>query len=100
MSRRSLRGWWRRVDLRELPAYVVLLIAAAGLTYVGIASAHWLRGVAVLALAMIVGGVFRAVLPARQAGLLAVRGRRFDFCCYVGLGAAIIVLGLWLRSSA
>jgi Protein of unknown function (DUF3017) len=100
VTRRSLRGWWRRIDLREAPAYLVFALTILGLAYTWFVSKHWLRGVIVIAIAMIVGGVLRAVLPTRQAGLLAVRSRGFDFICYVGLGAAILVLGIWLRSSA
>ena len=43
-----------------------------------------------------IAGVLRRLLPVRQAGLLAVRGRLTDVVCYVGLATAIIVLGLAL----
>ena len=49
-----------------------------------------------LAVACGLAGVFRLLLPARQAGLLAVRGRLVDVVCYGGLAVAIVVLGLAL----
>ena len=99
-STRHRVGWWRRVDLNNAPALVVLLLALAALVYVGLVSQHWLRGVGLLGVAMCVGGAFRAVLPTRQAGLLAVRGRQFDTVCYLGLGVAILVLAVLLRHTA
>jgi hypothetical protein len=41
-------------------------------------------------------GLLRLLLPARQAGLLAVRGRFTDVLCYAGSGVAIVLLGLAL----
>lgn len=94
----SAPPWLRRVDLRDAPAALVLVIAFGGLIYAAVFREHWLRGVLLLAGAMVLGGVLRAMLPARQAGLLAVRSRPFDVLCYLGLGSLMIVLGLYLRS--
>lgn len=90
--------WLRRVNLRDAPAALVLVIAFGGLIYAAVFREHWLRGVLLLAVAMILGGCLRAVLPARQAGLLAVRSRLFDVLCYWGLGSVMIILGLYLRA--
>lgn len=89
-------GGLRTVDLRNLPITVVLALAATGIGYAAAVQEHWLRGVLVLAGAMVLAGVFRLLLPARQAGLLAVRSRLLDVLCYTGVGVAIIVLGLAL----
>ncbi len=78
----------------------MLAVGAASMLYIGVASQHWLRGVGLLGVAMCLGGVFRAVLPARQAGLLAVRSRHFDAVCYLGLGLAILVVAILLRNVA
>ncbi len=90
------RGGLRTVDLRNLPLVLVLALGATGIGYAAAVPPHWLRGVLVLAGAMVVAGLFRLLLPARQAGLLAVRSRAFDVLCYCGVGVAIVVLGLAL----
>jgi hypothetical protein len=46
--------------------------------------------------ALVLAGLLRLLLPVRQAGLLAVRGRLTDVFCYAGSGVAIILLGLAL----
>src|SRR5262249_61806712 len=76
----------RSRNLHNLPVLLVLSCAAGGLAYSAIMPTHWLRGVLFMAGALIMGGLFRMVLPARQAGLLAVRGRTVDVLCYVGTG--------------
>jgi hypothetical protein len=86
----------RTVDLRDLPLVLVLALSATGIGYAAAVPRHWLRGVLVLAGAMVIAGLLRLLLPARQAGLLAVRSRVFDVLCYCGVGVAIVVLGLAL----
>ena len=90
------RGGLRTVDLRNLPIVLVLALGATGIAYAAVVPTHWLRGVLLLAGACGLAGVFRLLLPARQAGLLAVRGRLVDVVCYGGLAVAIVVLGLAL----
>lgn len=89
-------GGLRTVDLRNLPMVVVLALGATGIGYAAAVPPHWLRGVLLLAVACGVAGLFRLLLPARQAGLLAVRGRLVDVLCYASLAVAIVVLGLAL----
>lgn len=89
----------RGVDLRNLPIIVVLALAGTGIGYSAAVPPHWLRGVLVLGLASVLGGVLRLLLPARQAGLLAVRSRPADVVCYVGIGVAIVLFGLALPRS-
>lgn len=73
-------------------------IAALGLLDVGVLPAHWLRGVLLLAGALGLAGLLRLVLPDRLAGLLAIRGRLFDAGWFIAFGAAMVILGMWLRS--
>jgi Protein of unknown function (DUF3017) len=90
---RPSQGGLRSVDLRNLPLVLVLAIAATGIGYAAAVPPHWLRGVVVLAGAMFIAGLLRLLLPARQAGLLAVRSRAFDVLCYCGVAVAIVALG-------
>lgn len=87
---------FRTLDLRNLPIVLVLALGATGIGYAAAVPRHWLRGVLVLAVACAVAGLFRLLLPVRQAGLLAVRSRLADVVCYAGLAAAITALGLAL----
>ena len=86
----------RALDLRNLPILLVLALGATGIAYAAAVPRHWLRGVLLLAVACGIAGLLRLLLPVRQAGLLAVRGRLTDVVCYVGLAVAITVLGLAL----
>jgi predicted membrane channel-forming protein YqfA (hemolysin III family) len=86
----------RALDLRNLPMVLVLALGTTGIAYSAAVPRHWLRGVLLLAVACGIAGVLRLLLPVRQAGLLAVRGRLTDVVCYLGLAVAIIVLGLAL----
>lgn len=95
-GQRASQGRLRMVDLHNAPALVVLAFVVAGLGYSAAVPAHWLRGVLTMASGLIVGGLLRAVLPARQAGWLAVRGRTFDVLCYLGIGTVLWLVGLWL----
>jgi DUF3017 family protein len=88
--------WSQSTNLAPL---IVVVLGAIGLAYTAAFPKHWLRGVLILALAMAVGAAFRATLPARQAGLLAVRSRFVDVLCYLGAAGAMATLGLWLRAS-
>lgn len=89
----------RWLDSTSLAPLIVVVLGAVGLAYTAAFPKHWLRGVLILALAMAVGAAFRATLPARQAGLLAVRSRFVDVLCYLGAAVAMAGLGLWLRAS-
>ena len=57
-----------------------------------ISLAHWRRGAFTLGLAMGVAGTLRWVLSERSAGVLAVRGRRFDVLFYYGCGLGLVLL--------
>ena len=84
---------FRTRDLRDSPFILVLLCAACGIAF---STFHWRRGVIVVGGAVLLGALLRAVLTERQAGLLAIRHRGFDVACYLGLGAAVIIVALLL----
>ncbi len=78
--------------LRQLPLFAVLVAVAVGLGM--IALEHWRRGLLVVGLALVGAGVLRLVLPVRQVGFLAVRGRAVDVVLMAGTGAAVAVLSV------
>ena len=75
-----------------LPPTGFLLIALLGLLL--IALAHWRRGTAALAFAMLLAGLLRVVLSERVIGVLAVRGKGFDVAFYAVVGAFMLALAI------
>jgi hypothetical protein len=72
---------------------LVLAASAAGLGLV--AQGHWRDGIKVIAGALFVAAVVRGLLPASQAGMLAVRRRVVDIAILVVIGAV-----LWFLSTS
>lgn len=83
----------RQVLSSNLPFVVVVGIVAAGILYSTVVPEHWLRGVVVTAIGVLIGGTCRLALSDRRAGLLRVRTRIFDAVCYFTLGGALILFG-------
>ena len=69
---------------------LVLATAAAGIAIVW--AGDWQLGIRCLAGALCFAALLRLVLPARDAGMLAVRNRFFDALLLGGVGAAIFFL--------
>ena len=69
---------------------VVLALSAVGLGIVW--GGDWRLGIRCLAGALCFAALLRLVLPARDAGMLAVRNRFFDAVLLGGVGAAIFFL--------
>ncbi len=76
--------------MEELPTLAVLAVVAAGLA-LGVL-VDWLPGAVLIGLALLLAAAFRLTLPARLAGLLVVRTRRFDATILVVLGFAVVAL--------
>jgi Protein of unknown function (DUF3017) len=76
----------------EWPFVLVLLVAAVAMTLV--ATNHVKCGCVVLGMALGLAAVLRAILPARVAGLLAVRSRAFDIIATASLGAVLVALSV------
>ena len=55
-------------------------------------SGDWRLGIRCLAGGLCFAALLRLVLPARDAGMLAVRHRSFDALLLAGVGAALIFL--------
>ncbi|MDX6237203.1 MAG: hypothetical protein QOG10_2018 [Kribbellaceae bacterium] len=76
----------------EWPLTLCCLVGLTGL--VVLTFNDWRKGVLVFAGGVLLAGVLRAVLSDDAAGLLRVRGRMFDAMLLLGVGAAILLLGL------
>ena len=84
-------------DERRYPSTIggafYLLILGGGALGIAIAwSGDWRLGIRFLAGSLCFAALLRLVLPARDAGMLAVRNRFFDAIVLGGVGAAILFL--------
>jgi Protein of unknown function (DUF3017) len=77
---------------REWPITLILLGVAVSLLVVALN--HFRRGTVLLALFVLLAAALRLVLPAREAGLLAVRSRLIDVFTLGGLGAGLLFFAL------
>jgi hypothetical protein len=75
-------------------AFYLVVLAASGVGLAIVARGNWRLGVKWVATALVFAAVVRLVLPARDAGMLAVRRRALDVLLLVGVG-----LALWFLSS-
>jgi hypothetical protein len=82
----------RRSLPREWPITLILLGVAVSLLVVALN--HFRRGTVLLALFVLLAAALRLVLPAREAGLLAVRSRLIDVLTLGGLGAGLLFFAL------
>lgn len=80
----------------EWPLGLSVVVAAAGLLVLWFSD--WRNGVLIFSAGVLLAGVLRALLSDDAAGLLHVRGRMFDTLLLLGVGAAILVLGLVVPS--
>ncbi|NEK58064.1 DUF3017 domain-containing protein [Geodermatophilus sabuli] len=78
--------------IRQLPLLVVLVAVAVGLLMVAVE--HWRRGLVVIGLALVAGGLLRLLLPVRRVGFLAVRSRPVDVVLLAGVGIALTAVTL------
>ncbi|WP_116246015.1 DUF3017 domain-containing protein [Nocardiopsis sp. FIRDI 009] len=76
--------------LAQVPYALVLATLSAGIVVV--AAAHFKRGPAIIAGALLLAAAFRLVLPKDWIGLLAVRRRWTDLVTCVSLAGLLIVL--------
>ena len=82
--------------MRELPLAVVLTGAGLGLIVVALHHFRW--GNLIMGGSLLLGALFRLVLPTRQAGLLAVRSRFTDALTMSLLGGSLILLTVVTRT--
>jgi hypothetical protein len=85
--------------VREQFAFLlVLLVLIVSLVYLTFATGRWGRTAGGVAVAVLLAGVFRAVLPDGRVGMLAVRGRIVDSISFLVLGALILVVDIRLHA--
>jgi hypothetical protein len=85
------------VDDRRYPStigglFYLVVLAAGGVGIAIVWSGDWRLGIRCLAAGLSAAALLRLVLPARDAGMLAVRSRWFDGILLGGLGAALFFL--------
>jgi hypothetical protein len=78
--------------VRQLPLLVVLVAVGTGLLMVTLE--YWRRGLVVVGLALVAGGLLRLLLPVRRVGFLAVRSRPIDVVLMAGTGAALALVAV------
>ncbi|MGY1635084.1 DUF3017 domain-containing protein [Geodermatophilus sp. SYSU D00742] len=78
--------------LRQLPLLLVLVVVAVGLVMVALE--HWRRGLVVVGVALVGGGLLRLLLPVRRVGFLAVRSRPVDVVLLAGVGVTLTAFAL------
>ncbi|MDT4891262.1 MAG: hypothetical protein QOE97_297 [Pseudonocardiales bacterium] len=88
----------RRRARAQAPFLTVVAIVAAAFVYLTVSPGHWRRASGVIALAMLLAAVLRLLLPRRTAGLLAVRGKRWDVFCFAVLGVLILIVDIRLQN--
>jgi hypothetical protein len=89
------QGGWLGAVRTHLAFALVLLVGVVGI--VRIVEYHWRQGAALIGGTLVLAAVFRALLPPRRAGLLAVRGRPVDVLSYIGLGALMLFVALTIQ---
>lgn len=78
--------------MHEWPFLTV--VAGVLLSLLVVAIHHFRRGAVLLAASLVLGAFLRLLLPSRAGGLLVVRSKVFDVCCYAIFGLALTILAL------
>lgn len=87
------RRWWSQWPIAIVLAGVVASLAVVALD-------RFRLGSLMLAASLVLAFVLRLVLPADQAGMLAVRSKRVDLVVLGTLAAALVVFALWVPPPA
>ncbi|MBB3678157.1 DUF3017 domain-containing protein [Modestobacter versicolor] len=78
--------------LRQWPLLLVIVMVGLGLLLVAVE--RWRSGLLLMALGLVVAGLFRMFLPVRRIGFLAVRSRPVDVTLTLGVGLAVALIVL------
>jgi uncharacterized membrane protein len=71
----------------------VMVVLLVGFCVAMLSPSHWLRAVTIVAAAVVLAGVLRAVLPPARARLLCIRSRFFDVVCFLACGGLVLGFG-------
>ncbi|HEV2777817.1 MAG TPA: DUF3017 domain-containing protein [Actinophytocola sp.] len=80
---------------KHLPLILVLTVAVIGI--VRIVQYYWRQGTVLIAVALILAAMLRAMLPNDRIGMVAIRGRGIDVLLYGGLGFAMLAVALTIQ---
>lgn len=75
-------------------AFYLVVLAVVGIAIGVVTTGNWRVGVQWFGGALVFAALVRAVLPAKDAGMLAVRKRWWDCLLLAGTGAALIALAI------
>lgn len=84
----------RQDDAGLNPWSLLAVLAVFAIGIVLILTWHWRRGSVMIGGSMVLAGVLRLLLPPEWVGLLKVRSRGLDAALLLGMGVAIMVLGM------
>jgi hypothetical protein len=73
-------------------AFYLVVLAVCAVAVGIVVTGEWRTGIRLFGGALLAGALVRAVLPNRDAGMLAVRFKALDVVVLVALGAALIFL--------
>src|ERR1700749_3636878 len=82
--------------LAWLPYLIVLACVAVGMFVVWLGSKYAGLGAAIVGCSLLAGGLFRLVLPARDAGLLSSPPKASDVLAFAAFGAAVLAVAIAL----
>ena len=80
----------------HVPFGLVMLVVAAGI--LRIVQYHWREGTLLIAGAMLLAAVLRAVLRDERVGLIAVRSKAVDVLLYAAFGLLMILVAVTMAS--
>lgn len=79
----------------QFPFVLVMAVVVVGL--VRIVQYYWREGTVLVAGALLLAALLRALLPQDRIGLVAIRGRGVDILLYGGLGVAMMAVALTIH---
>lgn len=94
----GLRAWLvrhRPLLMPQLPFAIVLLIVAIG--FVRLLAYHWREGTVMIAGALLLAAIFRALLRNDQVGLIAIRNKHADVLVYAAFGVAMATVAITMH---